>query len=144
MTSYLRAEPAVEGAVPFLPRPLDILIVTSEAPPIVSGISTCIDRLASGLVARQHRVTVLSSAQTRRIALGECRLSSFVAHWPWIVRELRHFDVVNVHGPVPTVSDAFLWLSSRLPPYVRPAIVYTHHSPIDVLGASRISTTSST
>jgi len=139
MTSYLRAEPAVEGAVPFLPRPLDILIVTSEAPPIVSGISTCIDRLASGLIARQHRVTVLSSAQTRRIALGEWRLSSFVAHWPRIVRELRHFDVVNVHGPVPTVSDAFLWLSSRLPPYVRPAIVYTHHSPIDVLGASRIS-----
>jgi len=137
MTSYLRAEPAIEGAVPF-PRPLDILIVTSEAPPIVSGISTCIDRLASGLIARQHRVTVLSAAQTRRIALGEWRLSSFVAHWPRIVRELRHFDVVNVHGPVPTVSDVFLWLSSRLPPYVRPAIVYTHHSPIDVLGASRM------
>jgi len=138
MTSYLRAETAVEDAVPFLPRPLDILIVTAEAPPIVSGISTCIDRLASGLIARQHRVTVLSSAQTRRIALGEWRLSSFVAHWPRIVRELRHFDVVNVHGPVPTVSDVFLWLSSRLPPHVRPAIVYSHHSPIDVLGASRM------
>jgi hypothetical protein len=37
------------------------------------------------------------------------------------------------------MSDLFLWLSSRLPPYVRPAIVYTHHSPIDVLGASRMS-----
>ena len=30
-------------------RPLDILIVTSEAPPIVSGISTCIDRLGQVL-----------------------------------------------------------------------------------------------
>jgi len=37
------------------------------------------------------------------------------------------------------MSDVFLWLASRLPPYVRPAIVYTHHSPIDVLGASRLS-----
>jgi rhamnosyl/mannosyltransferase len=137
MTSYLRAEPAVEGAVPYR-RPLDILIVAAEAPPIVSGISTCVDRLASGLVARQHRVTVLSCAQIRRIALGEWRLSSFVAHWPRIVRELRHFDVANVHGPVPTVSDVFLWLSSRLPPYARPAVVYTHHSPADLLGASRM------
>jgi glycosyltransferase involved in cell wall biosynthesis len=137
MTSYLRAEPTVEGAVPFR-RPLDILIMTSEVPPIVSGISTCIDRLATGLIARQHRVTVLSSPQIRRVAFGQWRLSSFVAQWPRIVRELRHFDVVNVHGPVPTMSDVFLWLSSRLPPYVRPAIVYTHHSPVDVLGATRI------
>jgi glycosyltransferase involved in cell wall biosynthesis len=137
MTSYLRAEPAVEGAVPFR-RPLDILIMTAEVPPIVSGISAGIDRLANGLIARQHRVTVLSSPQVRRVALGQWRLSSFVAHWPRIVRELRHFDVVNVHGPVPTMSDVFLWLSSRLPPYIRPAIVYTHHSPIDILGATRI------
>ena len=138
MTSHLRAEPAIEGAVPFR-RPLDILIMTSDAPPIVSEISTCIDRLATGLVARQHRVTVLSSPHIRRVAFGEWRLSSFVAHWPRIVRELRHFDVVNVHGPVPAMSDAFLWLSSRLPPYVRPAIVYSHHSPVDILGATRIS-----
>jgi glycosyltransferase involved in cell wall biosynthesis len=139
MTSHLQAEQAADGAIPYR-RPLDILIVTSEAPPIVSGISTCIDRLATGLVARQHRVTVLSSAQIRRVAFGEWRLSSFVAHWPWIVRQLRHFDVVNVHGPVPTMSDVFLWLSNRLPPYVRPAIVYTHHSPIDIQGAAQMST----
>ena len=133
----LAGQPA-DSAVPGR-RPLDILIVTSEAPPIVSGISTCIDRLATGLVARQHRVRVLSCAQIRRIVFGEWRLSSFVAHWPQIVRQLRHFDVVNVHGPVPTMSDVFLWLSSWLPSYARPAIVYTHHSPIDIRGASRIS-----
>jgi hypothetical protein len=97
MTSYLRAEPAVESAVPF-PRPLDIM--TSEAPSIVSGISTCIARLATGLIARQHRVTVLSPARIRRIASGEWRLSSFVTHWPQMVRE--HFAVLNVPGPVPT------------------------------------------
>ena len=48
--SQARGEHAVgsSSAVPGH-RPLDILIVTSEAPPIVSGISTCIDRLATGL-----------------------------------------------------------------------------------------------
>jgi glycosyltransferase involved in cell wall biosynthesis len=139
ISSHLLAEQSAGGAVPRR-RPLDILIVTSEAPPIVSGISTCIDRLATGLMAREHRVRVLSCAQIRRLAFGEWRLSSFVAHWPRIVRQLRHFDVVNLHGPVPTMSDVFLWLSDWLPPYVRPAIVYTHHSPIDIQGASRMST----
>ena len=120
-------------------RPLDVLIMTSEAPPIVSGISTCIERLASGLSQRGHTVRVLSSAQIPRLALGEFRLSSFLAYWPRIARELRNFDVVNVHGPVPTMSDAFLRLSDRLPTYACPAIVYTHHSPIDIRGVSRMS-----
>jgi glycosyltransferase involved in cell wall biosynthesis len=137
MSAHLRAGQAV-GDVGR--RPLDILILTSEAPPIVSGISTCIDRLATGLIAREHRVRVLSSAQIRRVAFGEWRLSSLVAHWPQIARQLRHFDVVNVHGPVPTMSDAFLWKTSRLPAYARPAIVYTHHSPIDIQGAGAMST----
>lgn len=136
MIGQPRAEQAAGDASA---RPLDILIVTSEAPPIVSGISTCIDRLATGLTAREHRVQVLSCAQIRRVAFGEWRVSSFVAHWPRIVRQLRHFDVVNVHGPVPTMSDAFLWLTSQLPPHARPAIVYTHHSPIDIHGASLMS-----
>src|ERR1039457_3066786 len=123
MNSQLLAGQPADGAIPFR-RPLDIMIVTSEAPPIVSGISTCIDRLATGLIARQHSVRVLSCAQIRRVAFGEWRLSFFVAHGPQIVRLLRHVDVVNVHGPVPTMSDAFLWLTSRLPSYARPAIVY--------------------
>jgi len=138
MSGHPLAGPPADDAVPGR-RPLDILILTSEAPPVVSGISTCIDKLATGLIGRQHRVKVLSCAQIRRIVFGEWRLTSLVAHWPWIVRQLRHFDVVNVHGPVPTMSDVFLWLSNRLPAYARPAIVYTHHSPIDIRGASRMS-----
>jgi len=120
-------------------RPLDVLIVTSEAPPIVSGISTCIERLASGLTQRGHRIRVLSSTQIPRLTVGEWRLSSFLAYWPRIARQLKHFDVVNVHGPAPTMSDAFLRLSYLLPPHARPAIVYTHHSPIDIRGATRMS-----
>lgn len=120
-------------------RPLDVLIVTSEAPPIISGISTCIGRLSSGLMDRGHHVRVLSSVEIPRLALGELRLSSFLAHWPRIARTLGDFDVVNLHGPVPTMSDAFLRLSSRLPYHAKPAIVYTHHSPIDLRGAKRLS-----
>jgi len=120
-------------------RPLDVMVITSEAPPIVSGISTCVARLAGGLEERGHRVRVLSSAEIPRFALGELRLSSFVAYWPRIARELRDYDVVNIHGPAPTMSDAFLRLSAMLPRYSRPAIVYTHHSPIDIRGARRAS-----
>jgi glycosyltransferase involved in cell wall biosynthesis len=120
-------------------RPLDVLIVTSEAPPIVSGISTCIERLATGLTQRGHRIRVLSSAQIPRFTVGEWRLSSFLAYWPRIARDLRNFDAVNVHGPVPTMSDAFLRLSDLLPSHARPAIVYTYHSPIDIPGATRLS-----
>jgi glycosyltransferase involved in cell wall biosynthesis len=118
-------------------RPLDVLIVTSEAPPIISGISTCVARLAGGLTERQHNVRVISSAQIRRVMFGEWRFSSFVAHWPRIARELRNYDVVNVHGPVPTISDVFLGLSNLLPDHSRPAIVYTYHSPVDVPAAAR-------
>ena len=120
-------------------RPLDVLILTSEGTPIISGISTCIGRLATGLSNRGHRVEVLSSVDIPGFTVGELRLSSFVAHWPRIARQLRQFDVVNLHGPVPTMSETFLRLSARLPDYARSAIVYTHHSPIDIRGASRIS-----
>jgi glycosyltransferase involved in cell wall biosynthesis len=118
---------------------LDILIVTSEAPPIVSGISTCIGRLEKGLSDSGHRVTVISSVQIPRITVGEWRFSSFVAYWRRLARELQDFDVVNVHGPIPTMSDFFLREVTRLPSYMRPPVVYTYHSPIDIKGASRLS-----
>lgn len=121
-------------------RPLDILIITSEAPPIVSGISTCISQLEKGLLAKEHNVTVLSSVQIPRITVGEWRLSSFAAHWRRLARDLRDFDVVNLHGPIPTMSDVFLRRVTRVPSYMRPPVVYTYHSPIDIRGASRMST----
>jgi hypothetical protein len=120
-------------------RPLDVLIVTSEAAPIVSGISTFIERLATGLAQRGNRIRVLSSTQIPRVTVGEWRLPSFLAYWPRISRDLRHFDMVNVHGPVPTMSDAFRRLSNLVPSHARPAIAYTHHSPIDISDASRMS-----
>ena len=119
------------------PRGLRILVITSEAPPIVSGISRSVDRLATGLRARGHHVDVLSSVQIPRLVLGEVRLSSLAAYWPALARRLRHYDVVNLHGPVPTMSDVFL-LCTRLMRRVPCPIVYTHHSAMQITGAERL------
>jgi rhamnosyl/mannosyltransferase len=117
-------------------RKLDVLVVTSEAPPIVSGISRCVDRLTEGLRDRGHRVDVLSSVQIPRLCLGEYRFSAMVACWRGISKLLNDYDVVNLHGPVPTMSDVFLMLAGarRGTP-----IVYTHHSALAVRGAERLS-----
>ncbi|NMO90669.1 glycosyltransferase [Actinomycetospora sp. TBRC 11914] len=115
---------------------LDVLIVTSEAPPIVSGISRCVDRLTVGLRERGHRVDVLSSVQIPRLVLGEYRFSTLAAHWRRVTALLDDYDVVNLHGPVPTMSDVVLLLAGarRGTP-----ILYTHHSALAVRGAETAS-----
>lgn len=115
---------------------LNVLIVTSEAPPIVSGISRCVDRITNGLRDRGHRVDVLSSVQIPRLVLGEYRFSALIAYWRHVSRMLADYDVVNLHGPVPTMSDVVLLLAGarRSVP-----IVYTHHSALSVRGAETLS-----
>ncbi len=112
---------------------LDILVVTSEAPPVVSGISRSVDRLVRGLRDRGHRVDVLSSNQIPRLVLGEWRFSSLAAYWPSVARRIARYDVVNLHGPVPTMSDMFLLLVRMLGRRRRP-VVYTHHSALEIRG----------
>jgi glycosyltransferase involved in cell wall biosynthesis len=130
--------PAVNGSPAGRgPRRLRILVITSEAPPIVSGISRSVDRLATGLRARGHHVDVLSSIQIPRLVLGEVRLSLLAAYWPALAWRLRDYDVVNLHGPVPTMSDVFLALS-RLMPRPPCPIVYTHHSALQIKGLERL------
>jgi rhamnosyl/mannosyltransferase len=115
---------------------LAVLVVTSEAPPIVSGISRCVDRLTDGLRERGHRVDVLSSVQIPRLVLGEYRFSTLAAHWRRVSALLEQYDVVNLHGPVPTMSDVVLLLAGarRGTP-----ILYTHHSALAVRGAETAS-----
>jgi glycosyltransferase involved in cell wall biosynthesis len=111
-----------------------VLIVVSEAPPIVSGVSRCVDHLVQGLERAGNEVDVLSSNEIRRWSFGEVRLSSFLARWPSIRRRLNDYDVVNLHGPAPTMSDAFLALFRLGKPAHQPILVYTHHSDIDIDG----------
>ena len=125
-------EPAVSQAEDD-PR-LKVLLVTSEAPPIVSGISRTVDRLSAGLRERGHTVDILSSVQIPRLVLGEYRFSALAAYWPVIARRLAGYDVVNLHGPVPTMSDVFFALGARS----GTPIVYTHHCPLAIRGAEKL------
>lgn len=111
-----------------------ILIVVSETPPITSGVARCSGQLITGLRALGHEVDVVSSLNVPRKSFGEFRFSAFVGHWPRIAGELASYDLVNVHGPAPTISDAFLALAQLLHPLRRPPIVYTHHCAIDLAG----------
>jgi rhamnosyl/mannosyltransferase len=45
---------------------------------------------------------------------------------------LSEYDLVHLHGPVPTFSDAFLLGGLRGMGRKRPHLVYTHHSPIEL------------
>jgi glycosyltransferase involved in cell wall biosynthesis len=113
---------------------MKVLVVASEAPPIVSGVSRCVEKLTTGLRERGQEVDVISAVDIPRLTVGEYRFSSFVAHWPRIATRLSEYDVINLHGPVPTMSDAFLLLAPGRPGRGGPRLVYTHHSAIEIQG----------
>ncbi|MFW5941093.1 MAG: glycosyltransferase family 4 protein [bacterium] len=108
---------------------MKILMVISEAPPIKSGIARVADRLSNGLAASGHQVDILSLNDVPRWEWGEIRLSSMPLRINAIRKRLRNYDLIHLHGPVPTFSDVFLLgaLSRQRPP-----LVYTHHAPIDL------------
>lgn len=79
-------------------------------------------------------VDVVSAAEVPRIVLGEFRITSFGLFWPKMARRLPEYDIVNLHGPVPTMSDLFLLLNQFSTRVRRPRIIYTHHSAIEING----------
>lgn len=112
-----------------------VLTIVSEAPPVRSGIARAVDRLTGGLRSLGHEVDVVSTADVGRVELGEIRLTGLARHWPRLRRRIRSYDVVHLHGPAPTFSDAFLALWRTVPARDRPALVYTHHSEIELAAA---------
>ena len=86
-----------------------ILVIITEAPPIMSGVARVGEELALRLRAAGHAVDLLSSNEIPRIALGELRLSSMLwkGFGPAFLR-LREYDVIHIHGPAPTFSDVAL------------------------------------
>jgi glycosyltransferase involved in cell wall biosynthesis/putative methionine-R-sulfoxide reductase with GAF domain len=112
-----------------------VLMLVSEAPPIRSGIARVAGKLTDGLRERGITVDVLSANEIPRATWKEFRFSSLAAHWPGIQRRLGDYDILNIHGIVPTFSDAAL-LMARLGRRHNPSlgIVYTHHSDIDIAG----------
>jgi rhamnosyl/mannosyltransferase len=113
---------------------MKILMVVSEAPPITSGVARVADCLSRGLQAVGHQVDLLSQQAIPRIECGEFRLSSMLLRLPHIRRQFCQYDLIHLHGPVPTFSDVFLLAGLRGLEGDRPALVYTHHAPIDLRG----------
>ena len=117
---------------------LAILIVTSEAPPVISGISKTVAMLERGLTDQGHEVDIISREDFPRFIRGEMRFSAFAFYWRSMRRRLPDYDVVNLHGPVPTISEVFLLLTKTMRLHRRPAIVYTHHSDLSISSLERL------
>lgn len=114
------------------PTGLRILIVTSEAPPVVSGISRTIEHLQKGLSDLGHHVDIVSRADYPAFIRREVRLSSIGLFWPSLRRRFAAYDVINLHGPVPTMSEVLFLLRSTQHRAHQPAVVYTHHSDLAI------------
>jgi glycosyltransferase involved in cell wall biosynthesis len=106
-------------------RPLRILMVATEAPPVRSGIAAVVGYLQDGLQRRGHQVDVLAYPEVGRLAFGDIRLSGLIFKLPRLLRRMGEYDVVHVHGATPTVSDVALLFIRRRGRY--PVVIYTHH-----------------
>lgn len=105
---------------------------------MVSGIAKTVAMLHRGLTEQGHEVDIISREDFPRFIRGEMRFSAFAFYWPSMRRKLADYDVVNLHGPVPTISEVFLMLTRTLPRHRRPAIVYTHHSDLSISSLERL------
>lgn len=115
-----------------------ILLVASEAPPTRSGVARSVAMVAEGLELRGHQIHWLSAADAPGLRRGDLRLSS-LAVWPGrLGPALAQVDVVNVHGPAPTLADlALLRLAARRARGKPVPVVYTHHFTVE-LGGRRL------
>ena len=117
-----------------------VLMLVSEAPPIKSGIARVTGELTQRLRTLGIQVDVLSANEIPRATLKEFRFSSLALHWPRIQKQLGEYDILHIHGYVPTFSEAALVmgrLGSRMTHRLS-GIVYTHHCDIDLEGLDRI------
>jgi rhamnosyl/mannosyltransferase len=118
---------------------MNILVIISEAPPIRSGVSRVCEQINSRLRAAGHVVDTISVNDIPRLELGEVRLSSML--WKGIGQVLlrvKDYDLIHIHGPVPTFSDVALLLAALGRAYGGPRIAYTHHCEIELPGKELI------
>lgn len=104
---------------------LRILLIASEAPPQVSGVAKSIGEIADGLRARGHEVVVFSSADAPGLRWDRIRFSAAMTRVGAVLDKDGPFDIINIHGPSPSISDFALLRFTR---WNRGAkVVYTHH-----------------
>ncbi|MCJ7661717.1 MAG: glycosyltransferase, partial [Anaerolineales bacterium] len=93
--------------------------------------------MESGLQELGCEVDVYSPLDFPHLYLGEYRFINSMPLFQKIL-EQKDYDIINIHGPVPTFSDTLLILSNVKRRNLGGArIVYTHHWDIDI---SRITT----
>jgi glycosyltransferase involved in cell wall biosynthesis len=113
-----------------------VAIIISQTPPIASGVARIAARMASGLEECGCEVDVFSASELPRVFWGEYR---FVNCLPLFRQLLRQgpYDVINIHGPVPTFSDILLLLCYAQRRRLGGAkIVYTHNWDVDISKAT--------
>lgn len=108
------------------PRHLRILVIASEVPPVTSGLARSVGALMRGLSERGHEVVAISGADARGLKWDRLRFSLMHRTVRETLDSHEPFDVVNVHGPSPSVSDLAM-LMLRRQAGKSPAVVYTHH-----------------
>ncbi len=106
-------------------RSLNILMVATEAPPVRGGIARTVGYLRDGFQERGHHVDVLAYPGVGRLVFGEVRLSSLIFKLPQLLRRIDEYDVIDIHGATPTISDVALLFARHRDPH--PIVIYTHH-----------------
>lgn len=115
---------------------MKILMLISEAPPIKSGVSRVAENLSGGLRALGYQVDTISVQQIPRFEWGEVRLSSMPLRLRQLRERLDEYDLVHLHGPVPTFSDIFLLKGLNGKASGRPRLVFTYHAPVELASPS--------
>jgi glycosyltransferase involved in cell wall biosynthesis len=118
---------------------MKILVIISEAPPIRSGVARVCEEINSRLRAAGHVVDTISVNDIPRLELGEVRLSSML--WKGIGQvfpRMKEYDLIHIHGPVPTFSDVALLFAALARAGGGPRIAYTHHCEIELPGKEAI------
>lgn len=119
-------------------RPLRVLLIASEGPPVRSGIARMIAVLRDHLTARGHTVDIVAYPALPRLTIGEVRFTGLLLRLHRLARRLDEYDVVHLHGAAPTLSDLFLSAARR--GGRRPLLVYTHHFDVHGQWGSVLST----
>jgi glycosyltransferase involved in cell wall biosynthesis len=105
---------------------LKLLHLISEKPPVISGFSRVISKLAEELTNMGHEVDVLCARDCNIKLVGDIKL---VTGTDGVYRCIQNgdYDIINIHGHTPTFSDRLL-LNSKL---AGKKVVYVLHCLVD-------------
>lgn len=94
---------------------MNILMISSDAPPHKGGISRLVSLLEQGLERFGHNVSIVSP----KFRIKELKFSTIPFH-----RYADYYDLIHLHGPTPFLSDLTLITNASA------RIVYTHHAEV--------------